>query len=72
MLRLRLQLGAFNLISKEAPFAVIASTNPRNVINYILMMLLMRKVKWVWWGLEKSKNKFVNLFYQIMMYQEIQ
>ena len=67
MLRLRLQLGAFNLISKEAPFAVIASTNPRNVINYILMMLLMRKVKWVWWGLEKSKNKFVNLFYQIMM-----
>ena len=67
MVGLRLQLGAFNLILKEAPFAVIASTNPRNVINYILMILLMRKMKWVWWGLEKSKSKFVNLFYQIMM-----
>ena len=68
ILGLRLQFGVLSVILRDLPYSVISTTNPRNLTNYFFMIFLIWKVKWVWWGLEKSKHKLVNLFYRFMIF----
>ena len=49
-----LQIGLNDVIMRLAPTTVIASADLRNLMSFVAMFRFERRLKWVWWGLDKG------------------
>ena len=61
------QINLFDALKILCPDVIIAGANFRYASSILAMLVFDRKIKWIWWGLDKGRGSISNMIKKLIL-----